>query len=1643
MSFLFCWMLLLSVFQTVKGQAPTINNFSPQNGPVKSTVTINGANFSTTPSQNIVFFGATIAKVSAATSTSLTVEVPVGATYEPISVVNGATSLIGYSKTPFITTFIPSKGNITVDDIKVTSGKALTGTGALKNVLIADMDGDGKSDLVVLSGITVSIFHNISSAGSISSSSFVNAESFDIDEELIPIAIAIGDLDNDGKLDIAITSAASSGIGVVSIARNTSSNGVTSFDEVLDYVTGANPVSIAIIDLDGDGKADLITSNFDDNTVSVLQNISTGIGRISFANKVDYITGANPSFVETADLDGDGKVELVTANSGSATISVLKNTSTIGTISFDSEVLFPVGAGPYSLVIGDLDKDDKQDIAVVNRTSNTVSILRNTTSGVGNISFASKIDLTAKSGVKSIAIGDLDGDGKLDLVVTSTGVLSVFHNTSLAAGTISFGNRVDIKGATNIDKVSIGDLDGDGRNDLITENGGDGTMSIFYNSPVFVPTIQATNVIFTNTTATTTTASWVNGNGSTRLVFMYVGTSDSPLPVDYTTYTPNTVFGTGTQVGATGWYCIYNGTGTTVDITGLTPGVEYRLMTLEYNGSLSNELYLTTTNDTNPKDVIALSNISSLIDLSASAGVLSPDFSPTILKYSTTVPYAVENTTLTPVTTNANATVKIKDVLVPSGIASDSYPLVVGANVFTVVVTAQDGITTTTYEVTITRTAPPTITIAGDLLGYVTTYGTASDSKIINVSGANMLEGITITPPSQFEVSKDGITFTSSVIIDGLGTIASTPVYIRIKGTTPAADVAYSGNVSLVSGVFNNSVAISGTVNKADLNIVIDSQTRIYGKDNLAFTATTYDGFKNEDTEAVLTGLTIFDTTANIESAVGSYPITGSGKTSGNYNITYVAGNVVVTKATLRITVVNVSKVYGAVNPELTVTYEGFENGDTVADITKPEISTTAEIGSPVNVVGYPIIASGAVSDNYTFTYNVGTLKITPASLKITVDNQYRFYGDDNLALTMKYEGFKNGDTIASLAPAPALVTLANASSPVGIYGIVSSTVIAAQNYDINFIGGIVVVEKAPLTIKANDDSRMYGIENPIFTISYIGFKNGDTDAEVSLTTLPVFVTTAGIGSPAGDYQIVVSGAIAVATNYFINDYLPGTLTIVASSNANLVDLEISKGILSPAFAEGTTEYTTTVPNDVTSITVTPSDSDVNATVTVNGVEVPSGTASGEIALQVGENTITTVVTAQDGTVKEYTVVVTREAAVVPIASDDANLVDLEISKGTLSPAFAEGTTEYTTTVPNDVTSITVTPSDSDVNATVTVNGVEVPSGTASGEIALQVGENIITTVVTAQDGTVKEYTVVVTREAAVVPIPSDDANLIDLEISKGTLSPAFAEGTTEYTTTVPNDVTSITVTPSDSDVNATVTVNGVEVPSGTASGEIALQVGENTITTVVTAQDGTVKEYTVVVTREAAAADNAGLSDITVNEGTLSPAFNTDTNDYRVDVPNDINSIIITPTPIDPNATIAMFVDGLPVDPTAPIDLKIGDNVITIVVTAPDGTQDTYTVVVNRAYVTPGAVIANNILTPNGDGKNDYWEVKNIDLYPNNSVRVYDRAGRIVYSKNGYNNEWDGSYNGSPLTENTYYYLIDLGTGLPNIKGFITILRD
>ena len=331
--------------------------------------------------------------------------------------------------------------------------------------------------------------------------------------------------------------------------------------------------------------------------------------------------------------------------------------------------------------------------------------------------------------------------------------------------------------------------------------------------------------------------------------------------------------------------------------------------------------------------------------------------------------------------------------------------------------------------------------------------------------------------------------------------VSGNPYTITASG---AVDADY--NISYASGTF--------TVTPAPLSITATNQTKVYGAAIPALTAS-FTGFVNGDTATSLTLQPTLSTTATTHSHVSGSPYTiiASGAADSDYSISYVNGSLTVTTAALSITAVNQTKAYGAALPTLTVSYSGFVNGDTSASLTsQPTITTTATASSHVSGSPYTITASGAADGDYAISYVAGTLTVNPVTLTITAVNKSKVYGAALPTLTASYSGFVNGDTSASLTTQPTLSTTATTASHVSgsPYSITASGAVDAD-YNISYVGGTLTVTKAPLTITAVNQTKVYGAALPTLTATFTGFVNGDTSA--SLTTQPTLATSATASS--------------------------------------------------------------------------------------------------------------------------------------------------------------------------------------------------------------------------------------------------------------------------------------------------------------------------------------------------------------------------------------------------------------------------------------------------------------------------------------------------------------------------------------------------
>ena len=309
-------------------------------------------------------------------------------------------------------------------------------------------------------------------------------------------SVATADVNGDGKRDLLVANASDD---TFSVLLNTTAAGaaVPAYSPEQTFAAGRGPRSALAADVNGDGRPDLIVVNnqIDERAVSVFLN-TTGLGSstASFAARQVVTTGDNPFQVQAADLNGDGRPDLVFGNGANDDVSVLMNTTETGamTPSFAPRQSFAAGEGTFSPRATDLNGDGRPDLVVVNNAAQgkqAVSVLLNTTApGASVPSFAAPSEFPVQgASPRSVATTDFNGDGRLDLAVASWGTpwLSVLLNTTApGADTPSFAPQHVVPGLPSGFKewVSSDDFNGDGKPDLALVSLGGATVSVLFNT---------------------------------------------------------------------------------------------------------------------------------------------------------------------------------------------------------------------------------------------------------------------------------------------------------------------------------------------------------------------------------------------------------------------------------------------------------------------------------------------------------------------------------------------------------------------------------------------------------------------------------------------------------------------------------------------------------------------------------------------------------------------------------------------------------------------------------------------------------------------------------------------------------------------------------------------------------------------------------------------------------------------------------------------------------------------------------------------------------------------------------------------------------------------------------------------------------
>ncbi|TCJ12073.1 hypothetical protein EPD60_16075 [Flaviaesturariibacter flavus] len=421
--------------------APVVTALSPASGPVGTQVTLTGNNFAPTPAGNIVYFGGMKATVSAATATQIVCQVPVSASFGPITVLNTLNGLQTRTEKRFAVTR-PDSSNFNTQSFRYAYGFSFPYPIGSKGAAAGDVDGDGKPDLLTLKSSPDSLFvyRNRSTGGN-----FDFAPPVFIRKSL---AFNFGDLylrdvDGDGRQDLISPTNSDS----VLVFRNNSTPGTIAFDEPLNLGTPTSTHGTDAIDLDGDGRPELAIACFSDSRLSVLRNTSAP-GRISFGAPGNFVLPGPGVGLATDDMDGDGKPDVVVMSDNSlvTVVSVFRNTSTTGNIGFATRLDLPgindwTGNG-RTINVADFDGDGKKDIIL--NGSDSITIFRNT-STAGALSFARAFHVNDARSFNRGLVENLSGDSKPDLAVCSWGGRTLFlvRNTS-TPGQISVDPTVSI-----------------------------------------------------------------------------------------------------------------------------------------------------------------------------------------------------------------------------------------------------------------------------------------------------------------------------------------------------------------------------------------------------------------------------------------------------------------------------------------------------------------------------------------------------------------------------------------------------------------------------------------------------------------------------------------------------------------------------------------------------------------------------------------------------------------------------------------------------------------------------------------------------------------------------------------------------------------------------------------------------------------------------------------------------------------------------------------------------------------------------------------------------------------------------------------------------------------------------------------------
>jgi len=498
--------ILLSGSKSFSQAPPYISSIDKTSGTVGETVIITGTNFSTNPADLSVKFGAVEATIVSASANLIEVTVPAGSTLNLVSVTKISSNLIAYANELFSISF---KGQSNVLSSFANLVTFPTGT-ATYDLCLCDFDGNGLSDVAITNSESTEVFVYKNNSTP-TTTSFTKITDSDLNIGFRSLNTTCGDLDGDGKSDLIVTQGGSNSNGIFVFKNVSTGIGIFGFTRI-----GANLAApdltlknksdgnirtarrVEINDLDLDGKPEMILTTESDHVLDIFKNTSNS-GNISFnttPTQIELPDGILTSGLDVKDLNKDGLPEIAVVHDKASDIYIVPNHSEPGTLNFEDHIIVSVSGSFQNLKIGDINKDGFNDIVATDRLSNKIVVLENTTTGVGaTVSMVLKTTIT--SGISQpwgLDLGDLDGDGTIDIAAASTSgsnIVQIIAGNS--SSDFTFYDVENRNATANSRNIKIGDLNGDGKPDLAfthkVNSGLAGQVGIFINRNCMLPEI--------------------------------------------------------------------------------------------------------------------------------------------------------------------------------------------------------------------------------------------------------------------------------------------------------------------------------------------------------------------------------------------------------------------------------------------------------------------------------------------------------------------------------------------------------------------------------------------------------------------------------------------------------------------------------------------------------------------------------------------------------------------------------------------------------------------------------------------------------------------------------------------------------------------------------------------------------------------------------------------------------------------------------------------------------------------------------------------------------------------------------------------------------------------------------------------------